>query len=52
MVTNRIDAGMLQKMFLAGAKTLEIKKEWINSFNSKRRRTNNQMYLGAGIYGD
>lgn len=33
MVTNRIDAGMLQKMFLAGAKNLEVKKEWINELN-------------------
>lgn len=33
MNTNRIDAGMLQKMFLAGAKNLEVKKEWINELN-------------------
>ncbi len=33
MVTNKIDAGMLMKMFLAGAKTLDIKKEWINELN-------------------
>ncbi len=33
MVTNRIDASMLQKMFLAGAKNLEVKKEWINELN-------------------
>ena len=33
MVTNKIDAGMLMKMFLAGAKTLDVKKEWINELN-------------------
>lgn len=32
MVTN-IDGKMLQKMFLAGAKNLEAKKEWINELN-------------------
>lgn len=32
MVTN-IDAKTLQKMFLAGAKNLEAKKEWINELN-------------------
>lgn len=30
---NRIDAGMIQKMFLAGAKALEAKKEYINELN-------------------
>jgi len=30
---NRIDAKMLSKMFLAGAKNLEHKKEWINELN-------------------
>ncbi len=30
---NSIDAKMLSKMFLAGAKNLEIKKEWINELN-------------------
>lgn len=30
---NTIDARMLQKMFLAGAKNLEAKKEWINELN-------------------
>ena len=30
---NTIDAKMLQKMFLAGAKNLEAKKEWINELN-------------------
>ena len=30
MATNTIDAALLQKMFLAGAKNLEAKKEWIN----------------------
>jgi len=30
---NTIDAKMLSKMFLAGAKNLEIKKEWINELN-------------------
>jgi len=32
VVTN-IDGKMLQKMFLAGAKNLEAKKEWINELN-------------------
>jgi DAK2 domain fusion protein YloV len=31
--TNTIDAKMLAKMFLAGAKNLEAKKEWINELN-------------------
>lgn len=30
---NTIDASMLAKMFLAGAKNLESKKEWINELN-------------------
>jgi len=30
---NTIDAKMLAKMFLAGAKSLEAKKEWINELN-------------------
>lgn len=33
MVKNTIDAQMLKKMFLAGAKSLEVKKEWINELN-------------------
>lgn len=33
MATNTIDAALLQKMFLAGAKNLESKKEWINDLN-------------------
>lgn len=33
MATNTIDASLLQKMFLAGAKNLESKKEWINDLN-------------------
>ena len=33
MNTNTIDAEMLSKMFLAGAKNLENKKEWINELN-------------------
>ncbi len=33
MVLNTIDAKMLAKMFLAGAKNLEHKKEWINELN-------------------
>ena len=33
MVINVIDAQMLQKMFIAGAKNLEAKKEWINELN-------------------
>ena len=33
MGMNKIDAKTLAKMFLAGAKTLESKKEWINELN-------------------
>ena len=33
MATNTIDATLVQKMFLAGAKNLESKKEWINDLN-------------------
>lgn len=33
VATNTIDAGLLAKMFLAGAKNLEVKKEWINELN-------------------
>ena len=33
MVANKIDAALLQKMFLTGAKCLENKKEWINELN-------------------
>lgn len=33
MSVNKIDASLLQKMFLAGAKNLEAKKEWINELN-------------------
>ena len=33
MNKNTIDASMLAKMFLAGAKNLEAKKEWINELN-------------------
>ena len=33
VATNTIDAALLQKMFLAGAKNLEAKKEWINDLN-------------------
>lgn len=33
MALNTIDAKMLTKMFLAGAKNLEVKKEWINELN-------------------
>ena len=32
-MTNTIDAKILAKMFLAGAKNLEFKKEWINDLN-------------------
>ena len=32
-MTNTIDAKILAKMFLAGAKNLESKKEWINELN-------------------
>lgn len=33
MATTMIDAALLKKMFLAGAKNLEAKKEWINELN-------------------
>ena len=33
MAVNMIDSILLQKMFLAGAKSLEAKKEWINELN-------------------
>ena len=33
VATNTIDAALVQKMFLAGAKNLESKKEWINDLN-------------------
>lgn len=33
VVANTINAKMLSKMFLAGAKNLEAKKEWINELN-------------------
>ena len=33
MALNTVDAKMLSKMFLAGAKNLENKKEWINELN-------------------
>lgn len=33
MAINKIDAKLLTKMFLAGAKNLETKKEWINELN-------------------
>lgn len=33
MVINTIDARLLQKMFLAGAKSIEAKKEYINELN-------------------
>ena len=33
MATNTIDSALVQKMFLAGAKNLESKKEWINDLN-------------------
>ena len=33
MSTQKIDAHLLRKMFLAGAKNLESKKEWINELN-------------------
>ena len=33
MGTEKIDASLLAKMFLAGAKNLEAKKEWINELN-------------------
>ena len=35
MSVQTIDAKMLQKMFLAGAKNLESKKEWINGFRGE-----------------
>ena len=33
MAANTIDARLLARMFLAGAKNLEAKKEWINELN-------------------
>ena len=33
MANNTIDARLLAKMFLAGAKNLEAKKAWINELN-------------------
>ena len=33
MAITTIDAKLVQKMFLAGAKNLEAKKEWINELN-------------------
>ena len=33
MEINTIDASVLAKMFLAGAKNLDAKKEWINELN-------------------
>ena len=33
MAVNTIDANMISRMFLAGAKNLELKKEWINELN-------------------
>ena len=33
MKINTIDASLCAKMFLAGAKNLESKKEWINELN-------------------
>ena len=33
MAITTIDAALVQKMFLAGAKNLESKKEWINDLN-------------------
>ncbi|MBR3338597.1 MAG: DAK2 domain-containing protein [Lachnospiraceae bacterium] len=33
MSTHTIDANMLRKMFLSGAKNLEVKKNWINELN-------------------
>lgn len=33
MASNKIDAKMLSKMFLAGAQNLESQKEWINELN-------------------
>ncbi len=33
VAVNTLDAEMLKKMFLAGAKNLEVKKEWINELN-------------------
>ena len=33
MNTNTVDAKILGRMFLSGAKNLEAKKEWINELN-------------------
>ena len=51
---NAIDAKMLRKMFLSGAKNLEIKKNWINDLNvfpvpDGDTGTNMALTLGNGI---
>lgn len=38
MGISTIDAGMVKKAFLAGAKGLEAKKDWINELNVFRYR--------------
>ena len=45
MATNTIDAGLLAKMFLAGAKNLEVKKEWINFIASTDSNLANMDYI-------
>ena len=43
VVNNKtIDARILSRMFLAGAKNLEAKKEWINELNGTGWRYRNQ----------
>ena len=54
MATNTIDAALVQKMFLAGAKNLESKKEWINELNvfpvpDGDTGTNMSMTIGAAV---
>ena len=44
MDTNKIDAGLFTKMFLAGAKNLEVKKEWINENIRLQRLATSTMY--------
>ena len=51
MATNTIDAVLLQKMFIAGAKNLESKKEWINKLTflkSNRKYGNYEIILAFG----
>ena len=54
MSTHTIDANMLRKMFLSGAKNLEIKKNWINELNvfpvpDGDTGTNMRLTLAGGV---